>query len=426
MEKFNATSPSPLWSDHPLFGEPSFTPDEDLVPPRDCRTPEVPWAPRYVNQIREWIEACNKLHGNACVPEPVPRRPPEDVPLWLIDTDEQRIVPGLSAHRYLALSYVWPESRGSADSAAAPPPRTLLLDNASVADFQQSGFLGSPDTEQRIPAVIRHAIEFTCALGERYLWVDRLCIVQDDVGDGGTLSQVGKMDKIYSGAYLTIIAAATDKMYEKSAAFEGPIYEWPMFKTADSRRRMDWREREISARYVMLSRSRWATRGWTYQEQILCKRAVVFIESGFFWDCHCCVWDGVDLFPRQDFEGIALRADMGQRLNTRSWPDFSLYLDLVCPYNGRQFSYPQDAMLGVTGVLNALDKSFPGGFVYGLPRLFLDHALLWQPFGTGERRVDRSEDVDEAAPLELIAISTGSAQARDMRASLEWRIYETA
>jgi hypothetical protein len=39
---------------------------------------------------------------------------------------------------------------------------------------------------------------------------------------------------------------------------------------------------EISARYVSLSRSRWASRGWTYQEQILCKRAVVFIENGFF------------------------------------------------------------------------------------------------------------------------------------------------
>jgi hypothetical protein len=142
----------------------------------------------------------------------------------------------------------------------------------------------------------------------------------------------------------------------------------------------------------MLSRSRWATRGWTYQEQILCKRAVIFIDSGFFWHCHCCVWDGVDLLPGQAFEGIALRADMGQRLNTRWWPDFSLYLDLICPYNGRDFSYPQDAMLGISGVLNALRKSFLGGFICGLPRLFLDHALLWQPFGTAGRRVDRTED----------------------------------
>jgi hypothetical protein len=206
-------------------------------------------------------------------------------------------------------------------------------------------------------------MEFTRSLGETHLCVDRLCIVQDDMGNAGTLSQVGKMDKIYSGAYLTIIAAAKDEMYNKS-----PDFEWPMFRAVESRRRRgryhamnrylssavplpEMNEEEIvavmSARYVMLSRSRWATRGWTYQEQILCKRAVVFIDSGFFWDCHCCVWDGVDLLPGQEFEGIVLRADMGQRLNTRWWPDFSLYLDLICPYNGREFSYPQDAMLGI-------------------------------------------------------------------------------
>jgi hypothetical protein len=55
-----------------------------------------------------------------------------------------------------------------------------------------------------------------------HLPLDRLCIVQDDMGDAGTLSQVGKMDKIYNGAYLTIIAAAKDEMYDK-----GPDFEWP-------------------------------------------------------------------------------------------------------------------------------------------------------------------------------------------------------
>ncbi|KAH7080195.1 hypothetical protein BKA63DRAFT_464387 [Paraphoma chrysanthemicola] len=221
----------------------------------------------------------------------------------------------------------------------------------------------------------------TLALGERYLWVDRLCIVQNDVGDGGTLSQVAKMDKIYAGAYLTIIAAATDKITTSLLHVED--------MSALS-------EKEIvnimSARYGSLSRSRWATRGWTYQEQILCKRAVVLVDWGFFWDCQCSIWDGVDLVPGQDFDGVRLRADMGQRFATRWWPDFGFYLDLICPYNGREFSYPQDTLLGISGVLNALGNSFPGGFIHGLPRLFLDHTLLWQPFGTAERRLGRRED----------------------------------
>jgi hypothetical protein len=351
------------------------------------------------------MEACNRLHGESCVPQLIPQRLPEDVPLWLIDTYKQCIVPGLSAHRYLALSYMWPESRTYL-KPAAPPPRTLLLDNASIVDFQRPGFLGIAATQQRIPHVIRYAVAFTCALGERYLWVDRLCIVQDDSGDQGTLSQVKRMDRIYDGAYLTIIAAASDEVYKK-----GLCFDWPTFATADrcrwrqasetedrplttSRRRLNMEEIVdiISIRYDMLSKSRWATRGWTYQEQILCKRAVVFLDGGYFWDCHCCVWDIVDLVPGQEYEGIAWRAGMGQRLITQRWPDFALYRDLIGPYNGRTFSYPQDALLGISGVLNTLEKSFTGGFVHGLPKLFLDQALLWQPFGTAERRIDRNED----------------------------------
>jgi hypothetical protein len=89
---------------------------------------------------------------------------------------------------------------------------------------------------------------------------------------------------------------------------------------------------------------------------------------------------------------VALRTDLQQRFSTRWWPDFSFYLDLICPYNGREFSYPQDAKLGLLGILSALERSFPGGFIHGLPRLYLDHALLWQPFGTADRRVDNVGD----------------------------------
>jgi Heterokaryon incompatibility protein (HET) len=42
-------------------------------------------------------------------------------------------------------------------------------------------------------------------LGERYLWVDRLCIIQDDERD--KLEQMSHMDRVYSLAILTIVNA---------------------------------------------------------------------------------------------------------------------------------------------------------------------------------------------------------------------------
>lgn len=49
------------------------------------------------------------------------------------------------------------------------------------------------------------------SLGERYLWVDALCIVQDD--EASKLQNIDRMAPIYPGAKLTIIAADGDADY---------------------------------------------------------------------------------------------------------------------------------------------------------------------------------------------------------------------
>jgi hypothetical protein len=386
---------TPRWNieTHPLCATTKEMEMPPLIP--------VNTAPQYVVQIHEWIEACNELHEHACVPKPNHLKPPEDAPRWLIDTQQLCIVRGFHAERYLALSYVWPK----APQTSAPAPKTLLLDSNTISKLCTPGFLGLATTVEQVPNVIRHAIELTQRLGERYLWVDRMCIVQDDLKDGGTLSQVAAMDKIYAGAYLTIIAAASQWRYERGQL----LRDWPLFKTSIYEVKppdeggyiftpldKDSVVKVLRKRYDDLSKSEWATRGWTYQEHILCLRSVMFLDNGVFWDCTQCVWDGAYLFPCPMSGSIPddmpKRTDMAQRFTTTWWPDFGFYLDLICPFNHREFTYPQDAISGISGVLNALQPSFRGGFVYGLPRLFFDHVLLWQPFYVAKRRKDKVDD----------------------------------
>lgn len=399
-------------------------------------------------------------------------------PRWVIDTQQQCIVARTAGSRYMALSYTW---EASTDMAARCSQEPLVLTSSNLQEFQEVGFLVKEQVLDRIPHVIQHAMHLTAWLDERYLWVDRLCIVQDDAH---TSEQVSQMNHVYAGAYLTIVAAAPSHMYQRfteghswvscqeeqcssagSCAYcvmrrdlpEGPsahasqdldedrrsdssVVSWTTdedpehyrdnlvanersteatqthpdihnnhHNTQSKKQNMQeksGRSRNTSSArdsasephhtkvkslaykwYKQLSRSAWSKRGWTYQEHILCARAIVFCGESMFFECQLCLWDDVYLGSGQD-DGSTMRVELSKRWN-RWWPDFSFYLDLICTYNGRDFTYPQDALAGVSGILNALAPSFLGGFLCGLPRAFLDHSLLWQPYGCAHRRIDR-------------------------------------
>lgn len=111
--------------------------------------------------------------------------------LRVIDVFNQCLVDAPEDCRYLALSYVW-----------GGVPKLRLTTN-NMQTLYQSGSLR--EHWNRIPKTIRDSIELVKLLGERYLWIDALCLVQndkDDVEKGLTV-----MDLIYENATMTIIAA---------------------------------------------------------------------------------------------------------------------------------------------------------------------------------------------------------------------------
>ncbi|CZT52745.1 uncharacterized protein RSE6_14109 [Rhynchosporium secalis] len=98
-----------------------------------------------------------------------------------------RIVPLPGRARYLALSYVW----GTEPFLQSTKSNPETLKRKRILDAQQ------------LPQTIDDAVKLTIILDERYLWVDALCIVQDDMLS--KLEQLSQMDRVYVGAALTII-----------------------------------------------------------------------------------------------------------------------------------------------------------------------------------------------------------------------------
>lgn len=98
-----------------------------------------------------------------------------------------------SAKRYIALSYVWGHVKNHNDISMNP----------SILD-QKPTILCHINIDTQ-PTTIKDAAYLVCRLGERYLWVDSLCINQNNPKDVAKV--VSNMDAIYRSAYFTIVAA---------------------------------------------------------------------------------------------------------------------------------------------------------------------------------------------------------------------------
>ncbi|PMD22273.1 hypothetical protein NA56DRAFT_541286, partial [Hyaloscypha hepaticicola] len=92
---------------------------------------------------------------------------------------------------YAALSYVWGDWIY---------PK---LDNSTITKYSSEGALAPKSVN--LPQAIVDAMEVARRIGLKYLWVDALCIKQDDAGEKAT--QIAQMDKIYANAVVTIVAA---------------------------------------------------------------------------------------------------------------------------------------------------------------------------------------------------------------------------
>jgi hypothetical protein len=86
--------------------------------------------------------------------------------MWVIDLQKMSIGPAPVDCRYIALSYVW----------GRITEKWLTLTRENMVLMRERNSL----LEARLPQTIRDTIQLCTDLGERYLWVDSLCIVQDD------------------------------------------------------------------------------------------------------------------------------------------------------------------------------------------------------------------------------------------------------
>ncbi|KAF5606286.1 het-domain protein [Fusarium subglutinans] len=329
-------------------------------------------------EIRLQLEKCRRSHGTMCTRQGMTGSQGSDI--VLIDVEAMRLVRTTTQVRYLALSYVW---GGVQQFYATKANISELMENGAL-----QGYL------DKIPTTIRHSMKLACGLKIQFLWVDALCIIQDDLSHKN--GQIAQMAAIYSQSYLTIVAAeATDATSHLSILKSYP-------RTPSRSQYLGARSRceQLVSR---LLNSTYGSRGWTFQERVLSPRilydfadhALLLCPSGLWLMDSVSRWQKVQGYSKSFRQLSPLAGSVNFLGSAPESQSFKLdlatldtYALIATEYTTKQLTYESDIQLAFCGIAERLSRCHqpPLSFLYGLPERYLDSVLLWHPATLAKRR----------------------------------------
>ncbi|KAF9894869.1 hypothetical protein FE257_004490 [Aspergillus nanangensis] len=289
--------------------------------------------------------------------------------LRVFDIRTNRVIPAPPNCRYIALSYVWGGhiSPQLTQAQLIKPPGASTLSNAYALI----------DPKFLLPT-IADAIAFVRMMGERYIWVDQLCIVQDDPTEMS--NTVAAMNRIYNASVFTIIAADGDATFGLPGVRKNSRNLDPIITSIDGVT-LVVAEPEIKS----LATSRWASRGWTYQEMELSTRHFIFTKGRIYYQCREMV--RLESDPNRIFERPT-PSDTGSP--HAGPPGFAEYAFHVERYSPRSLTYSSDVLRAFQGIQSDLSDRFDMKFCHGIPIDDSPNVLLWSRPGDSKPLQRRS------------------------------------
>jgi hypothetical protein len=293
-----------------------------------------PDSPEAWQKIEKWMQNCS--HHGKCLPiqyRGLPRR--------VIDVRSP--VPKLCSNlefegKYTTLSYCW----------GGEQKLKLTTQNLSRYAIQ----LPLED----LPQTIQDSINITRKLEIQYLWIDSLCIVQDDPDE--ISQEISRMGDIYRNCTLTIVAASArtaDEGFLKPRNSGDNLLRLPFFPYGN----MDELEtpfiKSDIERAVTLSKVQGRnsyfkdnpieSRGWTLQERLFSPRMLIYSTTNLRWLCNSVEdYDGghPDLLGTHDLSGFSLLRSSANK--AQRWHF------IVSEFSRRELTNPHDKFPAIAAI----------------------------------------------------------------------------
>lgn len=233
-----------------------------------------------ISLIQSWVEECQSNHNHSGQRAASQEQLRATGQFRVYDVIESHLIAPTDRVEYIALSYTWGDALRERQLKDPVSWWTALFDDGEQIQSTSQGRYVRFD---KLPMTIQDASLLLQRLGWRYLWVDLLCVCQDDHHNEELL--ITKMHLIYEGASLTVVAAGGEHAnYPLHGVREGTRSSertWTI-PTARGDLNLVLARPELKK---LLSSTLWSTRGWTFQEDILSSCGLYFTQGEAFYSC---------------------------------------------------------------------------------------------------------------------------------------------
>ncbi|KAI0204043.1 hypothetical protein F4808DRAFT_367041 [Astrocystis sublimbata] len=257
-----------------------------------------------------------------------------------------------------------------------------------------------------LPLRFRDAIRVAQRLKIHYLWIDSLCpgsgplasacshissIIQDSLDDRA--KECSKMHKVYRHSVCNISACDGEDATASLFTARNPHYVAPIVFTQEYTDCV--MQFSVIPDHVNLARSHshLFTRGWVFQERLLCPRMIYFAHF-VAWECRTCVTTEIydesvlpntllfPLLPESERGWVFTRESSGYPSHAARW------WKLVRTYTDSNLTYPNDKLIAVSGLARQFSKIIGKPYyagIWGGADVVL--SLLWysSPIASAER-----------------------------------------
>ena len=319
------------------------------------------------SDIKYFREKCLEQHETCCP------KGPFRLPKRVIDVGDDNNQPKLhitngETTEYIALSHCWGSSAH------------CKLTKANLVERQSSISIES------LPKTYRDVVDLARRMDIRYVWIDSLCIIQDDTLDWE--QQAAQMGTIYRNASFTVAAThgpngdaglfsdRPEHLLTRNLTFQDPDGQ-PVF-VAYARKPILSHEvffygfhREKKSDYPLEDRA------WCFQERILSTRIAHFTKDELVWECNGfirCECEGIipgehSRTLREKFRQVMTETDTQRRITA--------WMEVLVEFCARRLTYESDRLPALASLARALQEKGFGDYIAGCWITELPRQLLW-------------------------------------------------